>query len=566
MNLMSLIRTTVGSPLVKGYLSIPAINILNRVRNERAAAAEEMLKDFDPKSLQMFSITEVADDGLPLPGAQKLKPAEAAEKLSTFFKNGEKLTAIKEMFKSKKLDGLSGGALARAKTHNKKTQKIKVGLKCASVGTEAVIGGICFGLGLFWYANMFNPIEKSFMYETLDEYMFMSLKPSIALAELTRQMSGIFKQYKNELQLPDSLKDKFEFLINSPSANCQEFSAIAQEKLFLSKECPGTFGDFGSIRKAYQLMKKPDVKEWLNVCAVIMAELDSYIGIARLVIEHKDIPNYYSPVTFAQQDKPLIDLQGFWFPLLNSYTQKSNSITMGKLEDEKLIDSYPNLPVAPPHGLLHGMNGCGKSIVLKGYVFCIMMAKTFGWAPLKSGLMTFFENVIIHLSSTDNAAEGESCWISEAKAMAEAIHAMQAPRQGNEKILFIGDELGSGTADHASIAAVAHLIQIAVSSPHVGIFVSTHLLKLAKLEPITKGLIFNYCVGRRLLPDGSIEGRYQLQRGTPENNIAEKIVNDLMAKDTTDTNEKLSTDDTFIAENQMNASEEFDQAGIPITA
>jgi hypothetical protein len=566
MNLMSLIRTTVGSPLVKSYLFIPSLNILNRGINDRAYNAEEMLKDFDPRSLQMFSVREVADDGSELPGAPKLTPAEAADKFKFFINDADKIKELREIFHLKKLDGLQGGPLTNAQAHNNRTALIKGRLKTASLGIEAIIGGLCLAFGLFWSEKMFNPMEKKFMYETLDEYMFMSLKPSIALAELTRQMSGIFKQYKDKLHLPDSLRDKFEFLMNTQSANCQEFSAIAQEKLFLAKDCPGTFGDFGSIRKAYQLMKKPDVKEWLNVCAVIMAELDSYIGVARLVVEHKDIPNYYSPVTFAQQEKPLIDLEEFWFPLLNAYTQKSNSITMGKLEDENLLENNEAHTTTSPHVLLTGINGCGKSIVLKGAVFCIMMAKTFGWAPLKSGTMTFFDNVIIHLSSTDNAAEGESCWISEAKAMGEAIHAMQAPRQGTEKILFIGDELGSGTADHASIASVAHLIQIAVNSPHVASIISTHLRPLTRLERITNGLILNYCVGRRLLADGSIEGRFQLQRGRAENNIAEKIVNDLISKGMIDINEESSEENRAIDKNQINISKELGQAAIPIAA
>jgi DNA mismatch repair ATPase MutS len=223
-------------------------------------------------------------------------------------------------------------------------------------------------------------------------------------------------------------------------------------------------------------------------------------------------------------------VENFWFPLLNPYLQKASTLTFGSLEDKDQAEQLELQALLPPNVLLTGINGAGKTIVLKGIVWAIMMAKTFGYAPLTRGVMTFIDRMIVHLSSTDNAAEGESCWIAEAKAMGEAIHAMQAPRQGLEKILFIGDELGSGTADHASIAAVAQLIQIAVETPHVSTIITTHLRILTELERISNGRILNYCVGKRLLPDGSIEGRFQLQRGRAENNIAEKIVNDLLHK------------------------------------
>jgi hypothetical protein len=100
----------------------------------------------------------------------------------------------------------------------------------------------------------------------------------------------------------------------------------------------------------------------------------------------------------------------------------------------------------------------------------------------------------------------------------------------------------------------------------VASIISTHLRPLTRLERITNGLILNYCVGRRLLADGSIEGRFQLQRGRAENNIAEKIVNDLISKGMIDINEESSEENRAIDKNQINISKELGQAAIPIAA
>jgi len=544
----------------KSYITeTPASRLSNTYNAERiiqariaedANKSDSLFDGCDLNAFKLFTVESVNADGSI--STEDISKQQASEILLEAINTGK----LQQLFQTRNTQGLTGDELAQALKHNQSILNKKLNWKKFILGLEVLALVTIFVGSKFWSTFVFGAKTKVEMYDVLDKYMFESVKPSIMFAELTRQISGIFKNNSHDLPLPTSLREKFAHIAHTSSKECQEFSLIAQNSLFFKDTHPGTFGDVGSVRRAYQLLKRPDVKEWVATCATIIAELDSYTGMARLVVEHKDIQNPYAPVRFVDQEKPFVHLENFWFPLLNPYLQKSNSLTLGTLEDASLAEYYQLTEMLPPSALITGINGSGKSIVLKGIIWAIMMAKTFGYAPLTNGVMTFIDKMIVHLSSTDNAAEGESCWIAEAKAMGQAIHTMQSPRQGYEKILFIGDELGSGTADHASIASVAQLIEIAVSTPHVACIVTTHLRILTELERISKGRILNYCVGKRLLPDGSIEGRFMLQRGRAENNIAEKIVNDLLHKghiDITDPSE--SSEETW--EDEKSAATEI---------
>ncbi len=377
-----------------------------------------------------------------------------------------------------------------------------------------LLASITIFASVYFYTFMNgNTVEKSVITNELDSYMFSSLKPAVTVSEMVRQINTVLKDHSRSIPMPTSLKEKLAMLVASATPNCKKFARLAQHKMFLKASKPAIFGDYGTLRCAYKLAGLPEVKKWLSICAIFMAEVDSYLAIARLVAEHKHAPNYFYPVTFIEQEKPCIDLQGFWFPLIGAYKCIPNDLSIGD----------------PAHILITGLNGGGKSFALKGLLFTILMAHAFGYAPVQKARMTFFNKIITHLSTTDNAAEGESCWIAEAKSMGNAIHAMQAPHMDGDKILYIGDELGSGTASHASISAVASLMDIALEQPHVASVITTHLRPLTELEFITKGKVHNYRVGGTVSDEGVIQRKFRLERGRADVNIAELIVNQLLA-------------------------------------
>ena len=161
-------------------------------------------------------------------------------------------------------------------------------------------------------------------------------------------------------------------------------------------------------------------------------------------------------------------------------------------------------------------------------VFAILMIMAFGYGPFSEAKVTFIQKIITHLSSVDNAAEGDSCWIAEAKSMAKALHEMQSPHNPGERILYVGDELGSGTADHAAIAAVAQFMEIALTSPHVASIISTHLRELTQLEEISNGMVKNHRVGGTVDKEGTIQRKYRVERGIADINIAELIVDQML--------------------------------------
>lgn len=424
-------------------------------------------------------------------------PTEAAELTA-------KLTAVgatqrKIQKKSGRFDTL---AVFKLSKHKQLTSRI----------IEANIGWICLLLAFVYTCGNLKYHEKNLINSELDSYMFSSLKPAVALSEMVRQITHILNKKCESIPLPQSLKTKLTMLVATATPNCKTFNKLARNKMFLNAKKPALFGDYGTLRYAYKLTAQPDVKRWLSICATFIAEIDSYLAIARLVAEHKNAPNYFYPITFLNQEAPRVELSGFWLPLIGAYKSIPNDLIIGD----------------PAHILITGLNGGGKSFALKGLLFTILMSHAFGYGPVKKGSMTFFNKIITHLSTTDNAAEGDSCWIAEAKSMGNAIHAMQAPHATGDRILYIGDELGSGTASAASIQAVASLMDIALDQPHVASIITTHLRPLTELEYLTNGKVHNYRVGGTVSAEGVIQRKFQLERGRANLNIAELIVNQLL--------------------------------------
>ena len=472
-------------------------------RPTEIASALSSLMNGEAPQAEFFAIKKTNLDGT----SEYLPKEEAAAAFDRIIKN--KTDGIASWALKKTADGAATIADITVPTNQADFQQEGLIL---GLGIETWAAGAALFAGATW-ANKVNKVqEKQFLIKALDEHMFSALKPSVSLAEMVRQISGILHTHQSSIPLPKSLEEKLHFIVKTASPECKAFSLAAKDPLFSKENLPGTFGNFGVIRQAYKLADLPEVKAWLSACAVFIAEVDSYLGIARLAAEHRDYPNYFSPVEFIDQDAPHIALTGFWFPLIGSFASIANSITIGE----------------PSHILLTGINGGGKTIALKGMVFAILMIMAFGYGPFSEAKVTFIQKIITHLSSVDNAAEGDSCWIAEAKSMAKALHEMQSPHNPGERILYVGDELGSGTADHAAIAAVAQFMEIALTSPHVASIISTHLRELTQLEEISNGMVKNHRVGGTVDKEGTIQRKYRVERGIADINIAELIVDQML--------------------------------------
>jgi len=495
----------------KGKIAIlPQIGVTDLIE----AASQVLIDRKIPTNVPVISMSRLVQSTASAADAVEKTEPEKCDDGSTKYLSKDEAFRVAEAIASN-LDIGTSTIVTTSEEYQKRERTRKLlglGTLSGGVALETILMAGFLASGQLWANFVLESNQRVFTIDILDQYMFDSLKPSIALAEMVHQIGSILLAHKSTIPLPTSLQEKLNFLMTSASPECKEFAQAARNPMFLKKNKPGRFGNFGIIRKAYQLAGTQSVKQWLNTCAVFMAEVDSYLAIARLTAEHKDHPNFFSPVTFIEQETPHIKLSGFWFPIISPFISIANNITIGK----------------PAHILLTGINGGGKTVTIKGMVFSILMAHTWGYAPLAEGEMTFMTKIITHLSSTDNAAEGDSCWIAEAKSMGKALHEMQAPRRPGELILYIGDELGSGTADHAAIAAVAQFMEIALTTPHVASIISTHLRPLTQLEEISGGMVLNYRVGGTVDAAGTILRKYLIERGIADINIAELIVNQLL--------------------------------------
>lgn len=344
----------------------------------------------------------------------------------------------------------------------------------------------CILIKYLWNLWQTRNNEQKIKVDILDRIMFTSTRPAMTLLSATSNAIALLEANKTHLPLPGSLKTKvatFKALVQDGN---KEFFMLAQSKTFKKDTGHKLLDHTGEVRRAYELLQDTSAKQLLQEAVHFIAELDSYLGIATLAQEYSEGENQLCPVQFINADTPFINAKNAWFSLLGKNAIGSD-LLMGN-------GNATNI-------LLTGMNGGGKSIMLKTCIFTIILAHTFGYTTAQQCSMTPLAELNLHLSSLDNAAEGKSRWVAEAEAIVSMINSAETMHSPNYFILILGDELGDGTAPDASIRVMIKLLSTISVKPHVLSFISSHLQPLTELEK-TMPRITNYRINphRKLEP------------------------------------------------------------------
>jgi hypothetical protein len=328
--------------------------------------------------------------------------------------------------------------------------------------------------------------EKKVKINILDKIMFNTVKPAMELLNTTSKIDAILQENKLSFPLPNSLALKLTAYQNLTQTTCKEFATLAQRPTFRKATGHRILDHTGDVRRAYTLLQNPQSREVLRQAIHVLAELDSYLGIAKLSQEYGEGDNRICPVDFINNDTPFFNAKNAWFALLGKNAIGSD-ITMGN-------GSATNM-------LLTGINGGGKSIMLKTTVFSLILAHIFGFTTAQQCSMTPFAELNLHLSSLDNAAEGKSRWVAEAEAIVSMINSAEDIHSDGYFVFISGDELGDGTAPDASIKVMVKMLTAITSRTNVLSFISSHLQPLTELEKtLTRLKNFRINPNRKLEP------------------------------------------------------------------
>src|SRR5205085_7460886 len=177
-------------------------------------------------------------------------------------------------------------------------------------------------------------------------------------------------------------------------------------KTFAGK--PSFLSIIGRVLAAYELMKQ--VKDELAPVYAAAGELDMYVALAKLYNSHEDKQARYCMVNFVENSAtPIIDAHNFWNPFINPDTVVTNDATFN---------------ASCPNSILTGPNTGGKSTVIKGIMFNVLMAQIFGIAPSESLTITPFTKLNCFMNISDDIGIGASLFKSEvtrAKKLLEIV-------------------------------------------------------------------------------------------------------------------------------------------------
>ncbi len=316
------------------------------------------------------------------------------------------------------------------------------------------------------------------------------MKKSYALARANEQLDGIMV-LESLAQLQGSSKNSAQF---------NKLLGMLDHNTFTGK--PSFFSVTGRVLASYKVMQ--DVKDEFIQSLEAAGELDAYLSMAKLVKEHERKRVGYSFVHFVEREKPMVQAVNFWNPFISPDVVVPNNITLG-------IDNQPGNVV------ITGPNTGGKSTVIKGVLLALVLAQSFGIAPVQELTMTPFAKLNCHLNITDDIAAGTSLFKAEVLKAKELITGVRTLK-ANEFSCTAMDEAFNGTEPKAGAEASYKFSEQLASSDNSLVLLATHFPELTKLEQTNRFRNLQVKVIKH--DDGSLERPFKLEPGISTLNIA----------------------------------------------
>ena len=236
----------------------------------------------------------------------------------------------------------------------------------------------------------------------------------------------------------------------------------------------------------------PFLRKWLEA----LGEVEALACLATFAYEH---PEYAFP-EFAV-DAPLIEATGIAHPLLSSGAVE-NDVTLGP--GRQLM-------------ILSGPNMAGKSTFIRSIGVNAVLAQC--GAPVHASRMRLSPlRVAASICILDSLSGGVSRFYAEIRR----VKAIADLAEGPVPVLFLFDELLSGTNSHDRFIGTGFVLQQLVERRAIGV-VSTHDLALARISDDLSGCAFNAHFEDQLV-DGRLVFDYRLKPGVVETSNALKLM------------------------------------------
>ncbi len=365
---------------------------------------------------------------------------------------------------------------------------------------HGIVAAAMSGLCVWWAYHQLDWIRGGFLSRKLRWYGLAQVSSGYGL------MRRVYEETVNipEIRaLPDCAPvfDFFEKTIKEDKELAELCSLFEGFPLDLSA---GSSLWLGHVERAYELLKTKNVL--LADLAVGVGRVEVYLGLAQKMSQPADTKNGYIFPTYAAADElPVYQADGLWNPFLAADVAVPSSISLGGAGK---VRNY----------LVTGLNAGGKSTLLKAVALGALMAQTAGIVPAKSCHISVFSVIETYLNISDDVAQGHSLFKKEVMRAAELLK--RAADAQSKPVLFIFDEMFSGTTPHEGVSCAYSVADYIAKTPNILSCIATHFMYVTQLSQYHDS-VANKCVRIDHAADGSGYTRtYRLHDGIADQHVA----------------------------------------------
>jgi len=227
------------------------------------------------------------------------------------------------------------------------------------------------------------------------------------------------------------------------------------------------------IKEQYKLLLKKYYEKHGNMFKII-SEFIAFVDFIKSNTKTTIIYNYCKPtITLDKKKNRLpygyIDCKQLRHPIVERINKDTEYIPHNIELGKNTLNGM----------LLYGINGVGKTVIMKAIGLSIIMAQCGMYVPAKSFNYSPYGLLLCRITGNDNLFKGLSSFALEMTELRAIL------KRSGPNTLVLGDEVCRGTEHISGNAIVASTIITLAKSGSSFIF-ATHLHKIAKMERIKK--------------------------------------------------------------------------------
>lgn len=333
---------------------------------------------------------------------------------------------------------------------------------------------------------------------------------SSAIREIFKVYNAVVKNKTLRAAIP-SLKHVDQ--LAHKSQELSEFLKLITTNTFAGQA--SFFSLTGRVLAANKLMA--EIKNHLVKSFEAIGEVDAYLAMAKVLDKFENKQARFSFVDFVENaNRPHFDVEGFWLPQLlhdKNIKKEKQSIVVNSI---KMGADLRNM-------ILTGPNTAGKSTIIKALICCLLLAQSYGVAPVQRMNFTPFSKIQTYINIPDNAAEGVSLFKAELLRVAHLLNNIQSLKH-TEFSFTILDEIFSGTSPEEAIVGSGNVMEDMTRMRNSMNIIATHYGLLTRVEEYTGGIFKNYKVTVDQHSNGDLTFPYTIQRGRSDQHIALALI------------------------------------------